>query len=132
MKNMTAIVLAGGCSSRFGTNKAFADWKGKTLISHMLNILKPMFPTCLVVAKEPEEYESLSPYASIVKDFSTHSHPGVGILSGLYASGSSYNFLCGCDMPLIQEKFVMSLCEASPGYDAVIPVWRGNREPLCG
>lgn len=34
------VVLAGGRSSRMGTNKAFLEYRGKPLIDHMMDLLK--------------------------------------------------------------------------------------------
>ena len=46
ISGMTGIVLAGGRSSRFGTNKALADWRGMTLIESVVNsLLKPGLPS---------------------------------------------------------------------------------------
>ncbi|MEK6765548.1 MAG: NTP transferase domain-containing protein, partial [Planctomycetota bacterium] len=40
---MTAVILAGGKSSRMGSNKAFLKLKGKTFIERQINLLREMF-----------------------------------------------------------------------------------------
>lgn len=130
---LTGIILAGGRSSRFGSDKAFAPWNGKPLILHMLEILKPLFPVRLVVAKRAHELRSRSHFdAVIVQDEFINHHPLVGILSGLKSSPTDRNFICACDMPLLRPSLIGALCEASGGYKAAVPVWKGKLQPLCG
>lgn len=130
--NFTGVILAGGLSSRFGSNKALADWRGKSLILHMLDILKPHFPHCLIVTKRPMDYKALGLDVDIVEDVSSSQHPLVGVLSALQHAKGDYSFICGCDMPFLQDRLVEALCEAASGYEAVVPIWRGRRQPLCG
>ena len=40
---MTAVILAGGKSSRMGSNKAFLKLKGKTFIERQIDLLREMF-----------------------------------------------------------------------------------------
>jgi molybdopterin-guanine dinucleotide biosynthesis protein A len=40
VNDFIGVVLAGGRSSRMGTNKAFLEYRGKPLIDHMMGLLK--------------------------------------------------------------------------------------------
>ena len=38
---VAGCILAGGRSSRFGSDKALIEWKGKTLLAHAIERLRP-------------------------------------------------------------------------------------------
>ena len=48
-KNIYAIILAAGESSRFGTPKQLADWQDSNLLQHTINITKSLFDKNIVV-----------------------------------------------------------------------------------
>lgn len=54
-----------------------------------------------------------------------------GLYSGLLQSPATINFVCGCDMPLLEPELVRALVASIEGYDAVVPQVRGFFEPLC-
>src|SRR5688572_9294527 len=102
MAQVTGIILAGGRSSRFGSDKAFATWGGKTMIEAVINSLLPILPRVLVVTKTPDRFAFLeSERITIVSDVFPGSNSIGGLFSGLLASGTT-SFVCGCDMPLLQ------------------------------
>ncbi|MBI4371143.1 MAG: molybdenum cofactor guanylyltransferase [Elusimicrobia bacterium] len=133
MKGVTGVVLAGGESRRFGSNKALASWKGKTMVEGVVEILSGMFPSNLVVVKNPESFPFWNKTnVRVVKDMTTESHSLGGIWSGLSHAATEHVFVCACDMPFLRPKLVKNLWDAGRGYDAVIPVWREKPQPLCG
>lgn len=129
---MTAFILAGGLSSRFGGNKALALWNGKPLLEHMAALLKPVFPERFILAKSPGDYAALKLGVPVLPDSMEKRHPMAGVLSALKASRTEWNFVCACDMPLLQIGLVSNMIEAASGYDAVVPRWKGKIQPLCG
>mgnify|MGYP000031644891 CR=1 FL=1 len=48
-KNIYAIILAAGESSRFGSPKQLADWQDSNLLQHTINITKSLFDKNIVV-----------------------------------------------------------------------------------
>lgn len=132
MAEITAFVLAGGLSSRFGYNKALSSWNGKPLLEHMLERLKPLFPARRVLTKRPELYETLRMDVPILPDSIEKRHPMAGVLSALMSSRTDWNFVCACDMPLLQINLVADMIEVASGYDAVVSRWHGKIQPLCG
>lgn len=105
-----AIVLAGGKSSRFGTDKAVADIGGITLTAFCVQNLLTVFDKVLVVAKNPLGL-GLEPNCRVqlVKDEYPQYASLVGILSGLKASDRTLNYVVGCDMPAVVPSLITAL-----------------------
>lgn len=64
---VTAIVLAGGGSTRMGQNKALLKLGNKTMIETIIDSLKVLFEHILVITNHPEEYNMLK-NVKFVKD----------------------------------------------------------------
>lgn len=130
---LTGIILAGGKSRRFGSNKALAVWEGGTLIETAAKSLLRVMPKVIVVAKEtgPLDFMKAGGINVIEDDFS-EDHPMGGLYTGLTHMNTPHAFVCACDMPFIEPKLIESLWEARSDYAAVIPIWNGARQPLCG
>lgn len=133
VKSVTGVLLTGGLSRRYGSNKALSVWAGeRLLIEQPLEILKSLFEDVLILAKNTEAYEFLrGPGVRIGADNSSRSHPGVGVVTALEYASSNSIFVCACDMPFISTDVVRMLCAKAEGYDAVAPVWDGTPQPLC-
>ncbi|OGR88859.1 MAG: hypothetical protein A2992_09280 [Elusimicrobia bacterium RIFCSPLOWO2_01_FULL_59_12] len=127
--NMTGIVLAGGRSSRFGADKAFAKLGGVPMIERALHTLRAIFGEWLVVTKTPELF--CPDQARIVRDVGAWEGPLAGLYSGLLASSTERNFVCACDMPWLSPALIRRLCRAANGWEAVIPRVGNHLEPLC-
>jgi len=128
---LTAIILAGGKSSRIGLykNKAKIRFNGKCLIDIVISKLKFLVGDNIIIVGPPEEY----PYfKQVVPDLLPQKGPLGGIFSGLKVSTSQYNLLVGCDMPFIEVKLLQYMIENINTYDIVIPCYgNGLIEPLC-
>lgn len=128
-RNITGIVLAGGRSSRFGANKAFAELGGVPMIERALHALRTIFDELLIVTKTPRLFRRSQ--ARIVRDAAAWEGPLVGLYSGLRASSTERNFVCACDMPWLSPALIRRLCRAADGREAVIPRVGNHLEPLC-
>lgn len=121
----SAVVLAGGKSSRMGFNKAFIKVHGKPIIEIILNRLATVFDDLIVVTNEPNKYKNLK--ARIVTDMIKGAGPLGGIHSGLKTAQSRYVFVMACDMPFISLKYIDYMKTIAAEYlpDAVISC-KGN------
>ena len=130
----TGIILAGGASSRFGSNKALAAWNGKEkLVERVCGVMNSLFSQNLVVVKDSVQFDFLKKSGvNLYQDLFAETHSLGGIYSGLHYAPTERVFVCGCDMPHLQPGLVRAMWEASAGYDAVVPVWQGRLQPLCG
>lgn len=132
MMEGAGIVLAGGRSSRFGSNKALADWGGRPMAEAAVSALLAVFPKVFVVAKDPGPLKFLeTARVRIVTDAYSEGHPLGGICTGLRALDDNWAFVAACDMPLIAPALIEVLWEKRMGGDAVVPVWGGRPQTLC-
>lgn len=122
------IILAGGGSTRFGSNKALADLNDMPLIRHVADTLSALFDETLLITNTPETYEFLDWPAR--PDIFTKSGPLAGIHAALQAISSSRAFVVGCDMPFLSGALVRFICSRPGKWDAVIPRHSMGMEPL--
>ena len=125
---MTAVILAGGKSSRMGSNKAFLKLKGKTFIERQIELLREMFDEIFISANTPSEYEYLS--LPVFKDIYPEKGPLGGIYTSLVNSGSASTFMLACDMPFVESELIKYLKGFTKEYDVVIPKSERGLEPL--
>lgn len=100
----TAIILAGGKSSRMGFDKQFLKIGEKRLLIEIINILKAEFEDFIIVTNKPEYYKDW-PYKIIVDEVKDKG-PMMGIYSGLKESKSKYAYILACDMPNINLEYI--------------------------
>ena len=128
IEGITGIILAGGKSSRFGSNKALAKFNGTPLIERVTGVLGRIFKNLMIITNSPLEYSYLKIplYQDIVKGLG----PVGGIYTGLDALDDGWAFFCACDMPFINEGLVRYLAGVRDGFDAVVPKVDWKIEPL--
>ena len=117
-KYLAILILIGGKSTRFGTEKAIIELYGKPLILHQLEILSKFDQDIYLVAHSEEQifnYRKQIDFPKainfIVDDREIFEHPKIykpilGIYSGfkeLSKLGFEKAFLLSCDMPLINS-----------------------------
>ncbi len=129
-KNITAIVLAGGKSSRMGENKLFLQINGKTFVERILDLLNPLFPEVIFISNRPEELEKFR--VKVFKDIYPYYGPLAGIHSGLIHSNTEYNFVVSIDMPFINSELIEHLLKNYKDSEITLPVADGQLQPLCG
>jgi molybdopterin-guanine dinucleotide biosynthesis protein A len=126
----TGVLLAGGQSLRFGSNKALAKLGGVQLIGHPARVLAELFAPLLLVTNRPELYGFLG--WPTTPDLAPGGGPLAGIEAALSRVATPYIFVAACDMPDLDRALISYLCNLAPGYDAVIPVSAKGWEPLHG
>ncbi|QYE34532.1 molybdenum cofactor guanylyltransferase [Polymorphobacter sp. PAMC 29334] len=96
MTGVLGAILAGGASSRFGSDKAMAEWRGKPLIEHVITRLRPQVSDLVVVGRDYPGEVSIPDRPA----------PGLGPLGGLcaalrHAAAGGYDAVLtsGCDLP---------------------------------
>lgn len=129
---LSAVILAGGASRRFGSPKALADWNGRPMIAAVVGALRGQAAETLVVAKDLAPLAFLErDGARLVKDRFADRHAIGGVYSGLLEASSDFAFVCACDMPLLSPQVPSRLWRLRAGRQAVVPVWNGTAQALC-
>jgi molybdopterin-guanine dinucleotide biosynthesis protein A len=125
---VAGVVLAGGKSSRFGSNKALALHRGDALIQTITRRLAGLFPETLLITNTPEAYAFLGwPMAG---DHYLDCGPLAGIHAALRAVSQPRIFVCGCDMPLVNPELIRFLCALPGEHEIVLPWLPEGPEPL--
>ncbi len=126
----TGIILAGGKSKRFKTNKALVMIESRRLIDRIAEMLASVFPKIILVTNTPGQYEMLK--VPKVMDIIPGKGPLSGIHAGLISSPTELNFIMACDMPFIDGNAIRYLFDQTrDGDDVVVPIVNGFPEPLA-
>lgn len=129
---LTAIILAGGKSSRMQFNKGELKLKGEFLINKQIKILKKYFSEIIVVTNTKLNF--LSEDVVVLSDEIKEKGPLGGLYTGLNNSSNKFNYLIACDMPHINEEFlefqIKTLKEIN--CDAIVTEYKGWVEPFNG
>jgi molybdopterin-guanine dinucleotide biosynthesis protein A len=128
-RNVSAAILAGGKSSRMGSNKALLHFRGKRLITRVYEAVHPLFEDIFLVTGNPGLFDEV-PCPKIPDRI-----PGKGPISGVDAalrhSRNPYVLVVGCDAPFLSTSLLERLAEETGEADLVIPFGPNGPEPLC-
>ena len=132
-RDASALVLCGGRSSRFGSDKALATLGGRTLLEHVVLAAQERFAQVAVVAKDASIYAAHASGAALIDDGSPAQTPLAGLVAGLQWSPADLVFAVGVDMPFaFDDALLAALFAAIEGRAAAVPELRGTLQPLCG
>lgn len=124
------FVLAGGRSSRMGSNKALLELCGETLIVRAAKLVESVTGRATVVGFAPE-YSALG--LSAVADDWPGAGPLGGIATALRVSKEPWCLVVACDMPYLTREWLEYLVgrAGTTRADAVVPIGERGAEPLC-
>jgi molybdopterin-guanine dinucleotide biosynthesis protein A len=100
----SAVILAGGKSSRMGFDKQFLQIENRYLLRLHGEVLGRAFGQLIVVTNTPELYRD-TPF-TVVSDEIRGGGPLSGIHIGLKTATSRYVYLLACDMPYVNLDYV--------------------------
>ncbi|TBN06350.1 molybdenum cofactor guanylyltransferase [Hyunsoonleella flava] len=127
-KHITGIILAGGKSSRMGTDKGFLKLNNKSFVQYSTDALKPLVSDIIIVS-DNSNYDVFG-HQRITDDIKD-AGPVSGIYSGLQASKTEYNLILSCDIPLINSVVLQKLIDAIDDTSEIIQAEsRGKTMPL--
>lgn len=133
------VILCGGRSKRMGKDKGSLIFKGKPMVSHVLDSVKDIADEIILVLRDEtqvKKYKSILgdyKFLKITTDKNKDQGPLIGILTGLLNTNSEYAQILPCDSPFISKNFVLNMFEYMElnDFDAVVPLWAdGHIEPL--
>ncbi len=115
--NISGIILAGGKSTRMGSDKGFLMLNDSTFMSHIIEAIKPLVHNIIIVNNNPA-YDKFG--YKRVEDIIKGAGPLAGLYSGLYHSETEYNLVVSCDVPLIKTFVLQQLIDVfDPNIDVI-------------
>jgi len=128
MSERTAVVLAGGRSTRFGeADKTVADLAGTPMIRRVVDRITPVVDAVVVNCRAAQRaaiadaLDGAAAPVTFAEDDYPDEGPMAGMATGLRAVDGEYAFVVACDMPFVDAEFVAYLFERATGYDAAVP-----------
>ena len=127
---LSAIILAGGQSTRMKYNKEHLKIGSSYLIHQRITTLKKYFDEIIVVSNNKIHYKDYP--VKVVSDILDGSSPIIGLHAGLHHSSNDYNFVIACDMPFIDYSYIDYLISKITSHDAYIAQMNRFYEPFHG
>ena len=128
--DVLGAILAGGKSTRMGTEKALLPLNGQPMIQHAAETLSSLFSKVVIVGCAKDTYGFLK--LEVVPDL----FEGCGPLGGIHAALNRAKplpvFVLSCDTPFIPVGFVEYLLSFKSAAPTRIPTFDGVLQPLCG
>jgi len=136
--NFTGYVLAGGKSSRMGTDKAFLNFGDGTFLIRAVNTLSTVCKNCvkIVVNKAQTNFIEKLP-ADVSHIFDAYENRGAlgGIHAALSECQSEWAIILAVDLPLVTSEAIENLSRIaykSKDFAAIVPIQTDERpQPLC-
>lgn len=154
LQSPSAIVLAGGKSSRMGKDKALIPIQGVPLLQLVCEVASSLCNSVYIITPTPEKYQHLSlkncqfvrevplPQEDLNNPASTKitlplpHGPLVGFAQGLAVVQTDWVLLLACDLPKLQievlQNWVKELKNVPQDAIAALPRHAKGWEPLCG
>jgi molybdopterin-guanine dinucleotide biosynthesis protein A len=127
MKDTQAFILAGGASTRMGTDKSLLLIDSQTFADRISETLLKLTDSVTLVGRQAES-SNLPSVADV--------YPQWGALGGLHASLTAckreWAIVVACDLPFVTVELFSFLASLRLGHEAVVPIQPDDRpQPLA-
>lgn len=109
--HITAVILAGGRSSRMGHDKALLAWQGRPFIAHIVEHLQTQVDRIVINTNSPEDFAQFG-LPLLVDITAQRCGPLAGIMAALSDSATALTLVVPCDNPLLSPHLVARLFAA--------------------
>lgn len=128
-RGITGIILAGGKSSRFGTDKALIKLNNKTLLEIAIDKMQLICDSVLISYNSPlPEHISYKQIPDKIQSIG----PMGGLYTCLEVSNTELNMILSVDAPFVPTDLFSLLTDYTQDYNVVIPRYKENIYPLIG
>lgn len=125
----SAVILAGGKSSRMGCDKAWIEYQGRPLLAHQIQTLLQLRPAELFISAANTDKVGELGFPVLQDNF-----PGQGPLAGIEKALATMRFelllVLAVDMPCMLPDTLRWLARQA-GQGGIIPEINGRMEPLA-
>ena len=127
--DVAAFILAGGKSTRMGTDKAFVPLEGRPLLARALDLARSISSDVHIVG----DAAKFAPFAPVVEDIFPACGPLGGIHAALRASDKELNAILAVDLPFVSFALLQFLITRARNSKATATLARadGFWQPLC-
>lgn len=127
--SLSAALIAGGKSSRFGEDKAFYQWRGQPLFAFQLAKLAQLEPEQIYLsANQNQPFPDFIEGISIVHDLDGNLGPIGGLAACLEECETDFLVVLAVDLPNLSPDFLKQLVDTGKG---IVPRIDGRFEPLA-
>lgn len=131
MKSCQAFILAGGASSRMGTDKSQLLVERQTFTERIANTLRKVTDSVSIVGRSIDASLDASSLPCVPDIY-----PQWGALGGLHAAlaaaDRAWAIVVACDLPFVTSELFLHLAGLRLDHDAVVPVQMDGRpQPLA-
>ena len=126
--SVQAFILAGGQSSRMGTDKALVPFRGMPMMQYGIQMLSDVF-TSITIVSNHESHRQFG--LEVIPDAFDKIGPLGGIIAGLRHSTTKLNFFMACDMPMVTPQLISRLLQTANAHDCITASYNGKSETLC-
>ncbi|MCA9920431.1 MAG: molybdenum cofactor guanylyltransferase [Anaerolineales bacterium] len=125
---LSVAIMAGGQSSRMGTDKSFVLFEGRPMIEVVIEAVAGLGDETLLITNNPDAYAHLNlPMVSDV--YPDHGSLG-GIFTAVYAATHPHTLVVACDMPWLNRPLLNYMATLRETADVIVPRWEKYPEPL--
>jgi molybdopterin-guanine dinucleotide biosynthesis protein A len=128
LNELTVAIMAGGKSSRMGTDKAFVPLLGMPMIEHVLKRVKGLGRETTIITNRPSDYAYLG--LPMFEDVYVDHGPLGGIHSAVTNAEFPHTLIVACDMPWLNRPILEHMIEIRKSADIIVPRWDKYPEPL--
>ena len=138
--DLSAIILAGGYSSRMGTDKALIEIQGVPLLQRTATLIQAYADSVYIITPWIERYQTIVPvHCHLLREICPSGKtrgPLVAFAQALDHVLTDWVLLLACDLPnltpLVLEEWLKTLDQLSDDVMAYLPRHAKGWEPLCG
>jgi molybdopterin-guanine dinucleotide biosynthesis protein A len=125
---LTVAIMAGGQSSRMGTDKSFVLFRGRPMIEIIKERVTGLGDVLILITNKPDEYTHLHlPMFSDV--YPDHGSLG-GIFTAVHYATHPYTLVVACDMPWLNRPLLEHMITLRQTAEVIVPRWQKYPEPL--
>lgn len=116
----SAVILAGGRSTRMGFDKQMLEVQGRRIVEHLITLLRSRFEDIMVSSPTPTLYAL--DQVRVIQDIHENIGPLGGIHSALVHAKSDAVFTIACDMPFLEVPYIDYMMDQMKdrAYDACV------------